>query len=148
MERGWEEEDTGARERAVEEGRESEGKDLEVKEKEGSADLVGAGKVVMDRVVTEREERETEGMDQEAPGGWVLEEAGSEMEALEGRGWVGMAEREREERDWEGSGDKVMVVEGQEEGATSYMLCYSHPGPQSSRKLCHTWRDHPSVPDA
>ena len=35
MERGWEEEDTGARERAVEEGRESEGKDLEVKEKEG-----------------------------------------------------------------------------------------------------------------
>ena len=66
--------------------------------------MVGTEKGVMDRVETEKEERETEGMDREALGGWVMEEAGSEMEALADRGWVGMAmeEREREERDWVG----------------------------------------------
>ena len=34
-----------------------------MKAKEGSVDLVGRGKAAMERVVTEREEKEKEGMD-------------------------------------------------------------------------------------
>ena len=57
-----------------------------------------------------------------------MEEAGSEMEALEGRGWVGMAmeEREREGKDWEGSGD---TVAREKVGAARGMTPESPPEP-------------------